>query len=136
MAVEEYTADNWPADRWPNFSYKEMSCSHTGICRLDSDFMDRLQKLRTTFGESMVITSGYRAPSHPVEIGKVHPGTHAEGHAADIRCGSGDAWRLVIAAGTLGCTGVGVSQSKSSSRFIHLDDIDKAAWSRPAMWSY
>ena len=136
MAVEEYTDENWPTDRWPNFSYAEMRCSYTGICRLDSDFMDRLQKLRTTLGTAMIITSGYRAPSHPVEIDKPHPGTHAEGHAVDIRCGSGDAWRLVTAAGILGFRGIGVSQSRSSSRFVHLDDIDKASWSRPAMCSY
>ena len=25
-----YTADNWPADRWPNFSFAEMACIKTG----------------------------------------------------------------------------------------------------------
>jgi zinc D-Ala-D-Ala carboxypeptidase len=136
MAIEEYTADSWPADRWPNFSFAEMRCSHTRICRLDPSFMDRLQGLRSLLKKAMVITSGYRAPSHPVEAGKPHPGTHSEGRAVDIRCGSGDAWKIVTAAGGLGFTGIGVSQSSQTARFVHLDDIDKTAWSRPAMWSY
>ena len=136
LAVEEYTADNWLEERWPNFSHEEMRFSHTGICRLSPSFMDRLQGLRSLLKTSMLVTSGYRAPSHPVEAGKAHPGTHSEGHAVDIRCGGGDAWRLVIAAGTLGFTGIGVAQSSTGGRFVHLDDIDKAAWSRPAMWSY
>ena len=97
--------------------------------------MDRLQGLRALLKIPMQVTSGYRAPSHPVEVSKAHPGTHSEGHAVDIRCGSGDAWRTVTAAGSLGFTGIGVSQSQGA-RFVHLDDINKAAWSRPAMWSY
>ena len=136
MAIEEYTADNWPADRWPNFSFKEMRCNDTGICWLSPSFMDRLQGLRSLLKTPMQVTSGYRAPSHSVEAGKARPGTHSEGHAVDIRCGSGDAWKIVTAAGSLGFRGIGVSQSSQSGRFIHLDDIDKAAWSRPAMWSY
>ena len=134
LAVEEYTADNWPEDRWPNFTHAEMRCSHTGICRLSPSFMDRLQGLRSLLKTPLQVSSGFRAPSHPAEAGKAHPGTHSEGHAVDIA--GGDAWRLVIAAGTLGFTGIGVSQSSKGARFVHLDDIDKASWSRPAMWSY
>ena len=134
--AEEYTAGNWPKERWPNFSHAEMRCNHTGICRLSPSFMDRLQGLRSLLKTPMQVTSGYRAPSHPVEVSKAHPGTHSEGHAGDIRCGGGDAWRTVTAAGSLGFTGIGVAQSSKGGRFVHLDDIDKAAWSRPAMWSY
>ena len=134
--AEEFTADNWPVDRWPNFSFDEMRCSHTGDCWLNSSFMDRLQGLRSLLKTPMLVTSGYRAPSHPVEVGKPHPGTHSEGHAVDLRCGSGDAFRISTAAANLGFTGIGVSQSSQTARFVHLDDIDKAAWSRPAMWSY
>jgi len=134
LPAEEYTADSWPEDRWPNFSFEEMRCSHTGICRLSPSFMDRLQGLRSLLKTPMQVTSGYRAPSHPVEAGKPRPGTHSEGHAVDIA--GGDAWRLVVAAGTLGFTGIGVAQSSKGGRFVHLDDIDKAAWFRPAMWSY
>ena len=134
--AEEFTSANWPKERWPNFSHAEMRCNHTGICRLSPSFMDRLQGLRSLLKTPMLVTSGYRAPSHPVEVSKAHPGTHSEGHAVDIRCGGGDAWRIVTAAGSLGFTGIGVAQSSKGGRFVHLDDIDKAAWSRPAMWSY
>jgi hypothetical protein len=30
-----YTANNWPAGRWPNFSFAEMACSETGECDMD-----------------------------------------------------------------------------------------------------
>ena len=133
---EEFTADNWPRERWPNFSHSEMRCSHTGTCRIDPAFMDRLQGLRDTLGTAMQISSGYRAPSHPIEAGKAHPGTHAEGRAVDIVCSGGAAFRLVIAAGGMGFRGIGVSQSSTGTRFVHIDDVDKSRWTRPAIWSY
>ena len=37
-----YTANNWPADRWPNFSFAEMVCSETGECGMGEATMDRL----------------------------------------------------------------------------------------------
>jgi len=136
--AEEFTADNWPVDRWPNFSFDEMRCSHTGDCWLSSSFMDRLQGLRSVLQTPLRISSGFRSINHPAEASKPRAGTHAQGHAVDILCdGGSDAWRLVITAGGLGFRGIGVAQSGDrGSRFVHLDDIDEPRWTRPAMWSY
>ena len=45
--MNKYTQENWPADRWPNFSFDECKCKQTGECYLDDEFMDKLQELRT-----------------------------------------------------------------------------------------
>ena len=75
-----YTADSWPAERWPNFSFTEMACSETGECAMDKATMDRLQLLRDHFGSPLTITSGYRSSRHSVEAAKTTgPGSHATG---------------------------------------------------------
>ena len=70
-----YTANNWPAGRWPNFSFAEMACSETGECEMVKATMDRLQLLRDHYGFPFTITSGYRSPRHTIEAAKAAPGT-------------------------------------------------------------
>lgn len=121
--------------RWPNFSPEEFRCKHTGKLHMHAGFMDRLQKLRTAYGKPMRITSGYRAPEHPIEAAKAKPGTHASGRACDIGVQGADAVELVRIALQLGFTGIGVQQ-KGTGRFIHLDDLPPGEWPRPTIWSY
>ena len=66
-----YTADTWPADRWPNFDFAEMACQETGECAMDKATMDRLQLLRSHLGFPLTITSGYRSPHHRTRVGNV-----------------------------------------------------------------
>ena len=121
--------------RWPNFTEAEFKCSHTGKCRMHAGFMDRLQRLRTRYGKPMVITSGYRDATHPIEARKASPGAHATGRAADIAVDRGDAYELLKLALELGFTGIGINQ-KGSGRFIHLDDLPGGDHLRPTIWSY
>jgi len=122
--------------RWPNFRPEEFRCSHTGKDGMDPAFMDRLQSLRTQYGKPMIITSGYRDPSHPIEARKDSPGAHASGRAADIAVRGGDALQVIELALALGFTGFGVNQ-KGGSRFIHLDDLPNGTGRpRPWIWSY
>lgn len=122
--------------RWPNFSAWEFQCSHTGEDGMDESFMDRLQALRTEYGKAMEITSGYRAPSHPIEARKGSPGAHASGRAADIAVLGGDALQVIELALRHGFTGFGVNQ-KGGGRFIHLDDLpNETGRPRPWIWSY
>lgn len=125
---------NW--SRFENFSKHEFDCSHTGENRMDIIFMRRLQKLRSEYGKSMVITSGYRHPTHPIEARKSQPGSHSSGRAADIRVKGKDALILITLALKHGFTGIGVQQ-KGGTRFIHLDDIPPGGrLYRPTIWSY
>ena len=132
-----YTADTWPAGRWPNFSFTEMACSETGECAMDETTMDRLQLLRSHYGSPLTITSGYRSPRHSIEAAKAAPGTHAKGRAADIACAGADAFEILTEALVVGFTGIGVQQ-KGEHRFLHLDDLGPGEHTvpRPAIWSY
>lgn len=94
--------------------------------------MESLQALRTEYDKPMVVTSGYRDPSHPIELRKASPGTHAHGIAVDIGVHSNEAYRIVELAFKHGFTGIGVSQKAGGARFIHLD---KRA-TTPVLYSY
>jgi len=59
----------WQADKWPNFTERELQCKETGECEMDVSFMNRLQGLRRDFNQAMIVTSGYRSPEHSAEKG-------------------------------------------------------------------
>ena len=120
---------DWP---YKYFTRSEMACKHTGKCEMDPDFMRSLDALREAFQQAMPVTSGYRHPSHPREIKKATPGTHAQGIAADIGVAGADAFRLVKLAMEMGFTGIGVSQAPGGSRFVHLDKRTTGVM----LWSY
>lgn len=124
---------DWSA--YPNFSESEFRCKHSGKCEMHPEFMARLQKLRDLYGKPMVITSGYRDKTHPIEARKPGSGgAHTTGRACDVAVRGADAIRIVQLAIQLGFTGIGVQQ-KGASRFIHLDDVTEGL-PRPTMWSY
>ena len=129
-----YTEATWPTKRWPNFSYREIACRTTGTCDMDPIFMDRLQSLRDRLGFGLTITSGYRAPSSPVEAQKPGgPGSHSMGLAVDIGVQGEKAYQVLKGALEMGFTGVGINQ-KGTGRYIHLDTATHVP--RPAIWSY
>ena len=64
--VTDYTTQEWPQERWPNFSPDELRCKETGELVLCEDMMDALQQLRWSLGSPLVITSGYRSPKHSI----------------------------------------------------------------------
>lgn len=123
------TVTDW--NRYVNFSKREFDCKHTGRNRMNTEFMDKLQALRTEYGRAMIITSGYRDPSHPVEARKAVAGTHSQGIACNIACNGPGCYLILKLALKHGFTGIGINQ-KGASRFIHLD-IRKTT---PTVWSY
>jgi zinc D-Ala-D-Ala carboxypeptidase len=122
---------------YPNFEAREFTCKHTGRNKMSADFLTRLQRLRTKYGKPMVISSGYRDPSHPIEAGKPGgPGPHSAGRACDVVVSGADTLLLTVLAVQEGFTGIGWMQ-KGGSRFIHLDDLPgDAGRPRPFAWSY
>lgn len=124
---------NW--DDYPNFSESEFTCSCCGKTGVKKSFMDKLQALRTAYGKSMTVTSGYRCPEHPIEAKKQKPGSHASGYASDIHCTGQTAHKIMKLAFEMGFTGIGVNmKGAAKNRFIHLDTIQSAP--RPNVWSY
>lgn len=112
------------------FTEAEFKCKHCGKCEMDQTFLDKINKLREEYGQSLVVTSGYRCSEHPIERSKVTTGMHTTGKAADFAVDGANAQKLLMLALQQGFTGIGVQQ-KGSGRFIHLDTRD-----RPALWSY
>jgi len=124
---------SWKSDY---FTTEEMACSHTGLEKMDSEFMSLLTELRVAYAKPMVVTSAYRDPTHPIEAKKKTPGAHATGKAVDIAVDRGDAWELLHLAMAMGFTGIGVQQ-KGGGRFLHLDTCTKDdGMMRPTVWSY
>ena len=137
-AVQTYTADTWPANRWPNFSFAEMACRETGEWLLDGALMGALQRVRAICGP-LTVTSGYRSPRHSKEAAKGRSGgPHTLGKAADIRCAGTQAFDILHTALDEGFTGIGIDQ-RGEDRFLHLDVIthlDDFPATRPTIWSY
>ncbi len=135
--MTSFTEQSFDRNRWPNFTFGELRCSHTGACVMDEVFLDRLQDLRDAVGP-IVVTSAYRSLAHPIEAGKDNPGAHTMGRAVDILCRGETAFVLLREALLLKFTGIGVSQAGEGGRFLHLDDLTKTEYHgpRPAVWSY
>ena len=123
----------WIPSTTPNFFPSEMACK-CGQCggrhEMRQDFMIILQTIRDEYGPMSVI-SGFRCPLHIAEIKKDHPGSHAQGRAADIRCtNAADRFRLIRIAMKHGVHGLGYART-----FIHLDN-GHDHMPRPASWLY
>ena len=120
----------------PYFSSEEMSCSHTGLEKMDARFMEMLTELRVAYAKPLRVTSAYRDATHPIEAKKSKPGAHATGKAADIAVERGEAYEVLKLALEIGFTGIGVAQ-KGSGRFLHLDICEpEDGMIRPTVWSY
>ena len=137
-----YTRDNWPRGRWPNFGFDELVCSESVVNRMHTATMDRLQRVRSAYGRSVTISSGYRDVTHRIEAAKIaksgNAGAHSTGRAVDVAVRGGDAVRLLQLALAEGFTGIGIQQT-GEGRFLHLDDIQPEGEfhvPRPWIWSY
>lgn len=69
-----------------NFSKSEFACKCCGKADINGDLVNMLERLRTVMNASaIIITSGYRCPSHSVAVGGTATDAHTKGIAADIR---------------------------------------------------
>ena len=114
----------------PYFKEHEFKCKHTGKCEMNDEFMDTLLAIRKEYNKPMIITSGYRDSSHPIERAKATPGEHALGLAVDVAVQGADALHLIDVARKHGIVRLGIQQ-KGQGRFIHLGGLKT-----PALWSY
>ena len=125
----------WEKTRWPSFKEEEFMCKCGCLqTNMHSVTLDLLQKLRNMCGFPLVITSGYRCPTHNKSVSHTgEAGPHTTGKAVDIKVDRQKAYTVLKCALILGFTGIGVSQ-KGEGRFLHLDNINDTT--RPTVWSY
>lgn len=111
------------------FTRDEFKCQETGENRIEDELIYKLDHLRGVLGWACTITSGYRDPSHSVEINKPNGGgSHTKGIAADIAVSNGkQRHEIVRHAMALGFTGVGIAKT-----FVHLDIREDT----PVVWTY
>lgn len=118
--------------KYPNFRKEEFNCSHTGKNEMQPRFMEKLQQFRTRWNKPMMVTSGYRDKTHPIEAKKASPGEHSKGLCADIAVGPSDRHAFVKLAFELGFTRIGVANT-----FIHLGVATEAdGHPSPRIWTY
>tara|TARA_R110000796_G_scaffold7861_6_gene26523 strand:- start:1968 stop:2309 length:342 start_codon:yes stop_codon:yes gene_type:complete len=110
------------------FDISDFDCQETGNNEMCQKFLNKLDELRHNTGFPFVIKSGYRDPSHSIELRKLKPGTHSEGIAADVRIRNGaEGYRLAYEAFKAGFTGIGIAKT-----FIHVD----TRIGPPVIWIY
>ena len=114
--------------QFKNFKLEDFDCQETGENEMYTEFIERLDGLRSVCGFPFIVTSGYRSPNHSIEAKKEKPGQHAQGIAADIKVVGGAQRRLLVEkALQMGFTGVGVDKN-----FIHVD----VRTTTPVLWVY
>jgi uncharacterized protein YcbK (DUF882 family) len=120
----------------PYFTAEEFRCKHTGKDGMTQEYMDIMLAIRIEYGKSLIVTSGYRHESHPLERKKVATGEHPRGTAGDYRVRGGDAINLISIAIRHGINRIGIQQKgPHESRFVHLG-IGGEGLPSPAIWSY
>lgn len=123
---------------WRHFRLEEFACNCCGANEISTAFVNELDGLREALGFPLIITSGYRCPTHNERVSTTgRNGPHTTGKAADIKVHGKQAHELVQFAMQYGFTGIGVKQRGDwSRRFIHLDILESPDRFRPTIWSY
>jgi Peptidase M15 len=125
--------------KYPNFKPDEFKCSFTGKEGINVEIVSILQTIRNELGVPIIVSSGYRDRTHPVEITKRNLGEHTYGWAADILCYNFNAYEFISAAISHGVKRIGVAQiGPLAKRFVHIGIGDKKLKQRfkPTIWSY
>lgn len=114
-----------------NFKSTEFDCHGKGCCTettIDPLLVTYLQKIRTHFGKSVTINSGYRCPKHNKAVGGASKSRHVYGMAADIAVKGVKPAEVAKYAESIGIKGIGLYESKDGN-FVHIDTRDtKAFW--------
>ena len=104
-----------------SFRVKEFACKDgSDTVKIDTGLVAQLQRIRNWAGTSVIISSGYRTPSHNAKIGGSPKSKHLSGMAADIYVKNRAKTVTEIArfAEAIGCTGI---ERNEDSSYVHID---------------
>lgn len=126
MAVNTYkNTDSTQLSAHFNVREFRCKCGGTHDILISSELIDKLEQLHVAFHCSkIIVTSGYRCPTHDKNVGGNGSGQHTKGTAADICCyaqdGSIISSKLVCCkAQDIGFTGI--ANIDSSYQYTHVD---------------
>ena len=114
-----------------NFKSTEFDCHGSGCCSytdIDIKLVEYLQKIRTHFGKSITITSGYRCEKHNKRVGGSTNSYHRKGQAADIVVSGVAPSEVAKYAESIGVLGIGLYETNSDGYFVHIDTRTKKAF--------
>ena len=123
---------NWNPS-WENFKPEELSCSHCGELKINSDLMDLLQEARGVLGP-LSLNSAYRCSTHNAAVSKTGAnGPHTTGKAVDIAVRDSQHRKQLIEYFAPKVQGLGIAKS-----FIHIDLLyeEDGFEMRPNSWVY
>lgn len=109
--------------RWPNFTPKEIACSHCGELLVNEDFMNKLQAERDSLGHSMNMNSVYRCPIWNAMVGGAPLSMHKFAKAGDQSTRGRDRMRMLRKAKAVGFKGFG-----GYNTFLHADTGRLRKW--------
>ncbi len=128
----------------PHFTWDELQCKcGCGDMKFTLVAVQALEALRVEFGVPMRISSGYRCPTHNMEVSSTGPeGPHTihEAHniTVDVLEFGPNVYELLELAIDHDFSGIGLKQNgPMAERFIHLDRLPQLPnRPRPTIWTY
>ena len=112
-----------------SFRVREFACKDgTDTVIIDTELVEKLQRIRNWAGASVNINSGYRTPAHNKKISGSTNSKHCLGKAADILVSGKSINEVSQFAEAVGFRGI---ERNEDSRYVHVDTReDKYYWRR------
>ena len=131
MAIKSYTKGT-AKQLSTNFKSTEFDCHGSGCCsttQIDEKLVQYLQQIRTHFGKSVNVSSGYRCATHNKNIGGATGSKHSTGQAADIYINGVAPAEIAKYAESIGILGIGLYETDKDGHFVHVDTrTTKSFW--------
>lgn len=126
MTIKTYSKSKGNVKLSDNFNVREFGCkcNNCNTVKIDTELVEYLQKIRTHFGNPIIINSGYRCSAHNKSVGGAKNSYHVKGQAADIVVKDIAPSEVAKYAESIGILGIGLYDN-----FVHIDTrTTKSFW--------